>query len=1083
MSQKKKSGKQVIEKQVALMADSFDFCFWSYNCKQKKITAAAAICELIPNFNLQKEAGESPNPIVRFIHPDDRPQVDEAFKNIVVRESTEKVGCRVVLPDNRRYFVILHLKSRRNPRGEIEFVDCILNHFPGRDIKDKSVLTSENVFLQMAEFSPDIIFVHSMGRVVYINKTGMRLLKGNSADDFLGRDVRDLIHPDYANKIKERIRKVRELKEPMPFMKEKILCLDGTAIDVEVSSSPLIFMGEDAIQVVGRDITQMRRIDRIRNANFKISEAVHTTTDLGDMLGKIHGILGEVINAANFCVALYDKKNDRYSIPYCANDYEGCSYDDIIQQKNPVDYVRRTGKPLLADRMMYRELVAKGIISVSKHEPLVWLGLPITINEQFTGVISMQSYDDAGCCTPEDLEILTVISDKIALAIGRKNSEKALQLNERLLRQVIDLIPFMVFAKDREGRYVFCNQVGAEMLGTTPREIVGKTIKEIIPWRPEYEQYLLEEKEVIETGQAKIIPDDMLVYINGVAHYLQVSMYPVNLSGYDDICLLAIAIDMTKHKEAEKQLRNSENLYRTTLDAMGDYIHVVDRELNVTLANEAFIDWLQQLAIDKAPVGKNIRVLFPFLEDKVYAEYEEVFTKGKLLLTEEINEVDGRIIYTETRKKPIFDGDKVKLVMTVIRDTTREKEEHRALVENEARLKLTLESTSDGLWEWWVRTGKGYFSSRFYTMLGYEPDEFEPNHENWVNLIHPDDRESALALVTEIIQKKVNTFHIEFRLRTKDGGWKWIYSRGKFVEWDEDGAPVRMVGTHIDITELKETEKALKERESLISSVFRAAPTGIGMVINRVIMKVNDRFCEMLGYSSEELTGKSARILYESDEEFERIGRDKYARIAREGIGTVETRFVRKDGRVIDILLSSTPIDPNNLSVGVTFTALNITESKLAEKALHSALRKMEEDQHSLTEKNVALREVLNQIENEKRQIQLQIQANVDKILLPMIANIQNRIGTEEIQYFEVLKNTLMDITSPFVNKLNSLYSKLTPREIEICNMIKSGMTSKEIALTLKISVETVHKTRYNIRRKFGILNEEINLTSFLKTI
>ena len=323
-------------------------------------------------------------------------------------------------------------------------------------------------------------------------------------------------------------------------------------------------------------------------------------------------------------------------------------------------------------------------------------------------------------------------------------------------------------------------------------------------------------------------------------------------------------------------------------------------------------------------------------------------------------------------------------------------------------------------------------------------------------------------------ENKMNTIEYPILLKNKE---KWFEGRGI----PKTNNSILFIAS--DMTERKEAEKVLKERESLISSIFRAAPTGIGLIINRIFMKVNDSFCEMLGYTSDELIGKDARILYESDEEYERVGRVKYEAITRDGIGTIETRFVRMDGRVIDVLLSSTPIDTEDLSVGVTFTALNITEGKLAERALHSALKKMEEDQQTLTEKNVALREVLNQIENEKRQIQLQIQSNVDKILIPMITNIQNRIDSAEKQYVDVLKNTLLDITSPFVNKLNSLYSKLTPREIEICNMIKSGMTSKEIAATLKISVETVHKTRYNIRRKFGILNEEVNLTSFLKTI
>ncbi|MDD3731998.1 MAG: helix-turn-helix transcriptional regulator, partial [candidate division Zixibacteria bacterium] len=143
----------------------------------------------------------------------------------------------------------------------------------------------------------------------------------------------------------------------------------------------------------------------------------------------------------------------------------------------------------------------------------------------------------------------------------------------------------------------------------------------------------------------------------------------------------------------------------------------------------------------------------------------------------------------------------------------------------------------------------------------------------------------------------------------------------------------------------------------------------------------------------------------------------------------------------------------------------------------------MEEDQRALSEKNVTLREVLSQIENEKKEIQEQIQANVNKVLLPMLINFKNHLSKEGQEYLQLFRKNLQDITSPFVNKLDMLYSKLTPREIEVCNMIKNGMLSKDIATTLRVSIETIHKTRYNIRKKLNILHEDINLTSFLKTL
>lgn len=127
-------------------------------------------------------------------------------------------------------------------------------------------------------------------------------------------------------------------------------------------------------------------------------------------------------------------------------------------------------------------------------------------------------------------------------------------------------------------------------------------------------------------------------------------------------------------------------------------------------------------------------------------------------------------------------------------------------------------------------------------------------------------------------------------------------------------------------------ENALRRNQEKIRSIFLAAPTGIGVVVERVIVEANDRLCEMTGYAREELLGRKARMLYPSDEDYEWVGHEKYRQITEKGTGTVETRWKRKDGTLMHILLSSTPLDPANLSQGVTFTALDITRRKSVEE-------------------------------------------------------------------------------------------------------------------------------------------------------
>jgi two-component system cell cycle sensor histidine kinase/response regulator CckA len=146
-----------------------------------------------------------------------------------------------------------------------------------------------------------------------------------------------------------------------------------------------------------------------------------------------------------------------------------------------------------------------------------------------------------------------------------------------------------------------------------------------------------------------------------------------------------------------------------------------------------------------------------------------------------------------------------------------------------------------------------------------------------------------------------------------------------------------------EIAERRRTEEALEKSEATLRSIFRAAPVGIGLVVDRVMGWTNDTFQKMVKYSGEELAGKSARMLYESDEEFERVGWVKHAEITDHGASTLETRLRRKDGQLFDVLVSSIPIDPTDHSAGTTFTAMDITDRKRAEKERERLLAQIQE--------------------------------------------------------------------------------------------------------------------------------------------
>ena len=139
-------------------------------------------------------------------------------------------------------------------------------------------------------------------------------------------------------------------------------------------------------------------------------------------------------------------------------------------------------------------------------------------------------------------------------------------------------------------------------------------------------------------------------------------------------------------------------------------------------------------------------------------------------------------------------------------------------------------------------------------------------------------------------------------------------------------------------------------------------------------------------------------------------------------------------------------------------------------------------EREALHETNIALRTVLAHIEEEKRGVIDGIQANVEKILMPIVHGLMLATPEPQRKYIELLRENLENIASPFVRRLAARYESLTPTEIRICNMIRSGMLTKEIAQVRNVSPATISRHREHIRRKLGIANEQVNLTTFLQS-
>lgn len=163
----------------------------------------------------------------------------------------------------------------------------------------------------------------------------------------------------------------------------------------------------------------------------------------------------------------------------------------------------------------------------------------------------------------------------------------------------------------------------------------------------------------------------------------------------------------------------------------------------------------------------------------------------------------------------------------------------------------------------------------------------------------------------------------------------------------------------------------------------------------------------------------------------------------------------------------------------------SIIEQKETNKDIKESAIRLEQQKKELEEKNIALKEILAQIEMEKKDIKEQIIINIDHLIMPTLMKLKDSTSNNDHlqRYVSILQKNLEEITASFTKRIIDNRIRLSVREMEICNMIKSGLTSKEIASLFSLSVLTVERHRHNIRKKFGIANEKINLTTYLQNM
>ncbi len=313
-------------------------------------------------------------------------------------------------------------------------------------------------------------------------------------------------------------------------------------------------------------------------------------------------------------------------------------------------------------------------------------------------------------------------------------------------------------------------------------------------------------------------------------------------------------------------------------------------------------------------------------------------------------------------------------VQMILRDVTDRRVAETELRESEERLTLAFAGAQEGVWDWNLETNAVVYSPRWKQMLGHANDEIEPHVSAWERLVHPDDRRRADE-ANESVAMGERTYEAEFRLRHKDGHYVHVLSRGYPVRREPGGPVCRIVGTHLDLTERKRAEAALRESEERLTLAFAGAQEGVwdwNLETGAVVYSA--RWKEMLGYSEEEIEPHVSaweHLLHPDDTPRALEASERVARGGQSYEG--EFRLRHKGGHYVHVLSRGFPVrrEPGGPVVRIVGTHFDLTERKRTEEMLRRAHEDLEvrvrERTAELAHANESLRAEMTERERAER--------------------------------------------------------------------------------------------------------------------
>ncbi len=346
------------------------------------------------------------------------------------------------------------------------------------------------------------------------------------------------------------------------------------------------------------------------------------------------------------------------------------------------------------------------------------------------------------------------------------------------------------------------------------------------------------------------------------------------------------------------RLQTPEELMLSMLESIGDGFLLINAELQFVYLNKN-AEAILGLSREEA-VGRLIWDVFPEALGTSLEQDVRCACGGKVRDFEILYEPWGR--WFHNRFFPLKGGG----LCVHFQDITARKTTEESLRKSEERFDLAVKAAREGVWDWNVETGEVWYSPRYKEMLGYREDEIEHHADAWLRLLHPEDREPSLQIVDAAL-KGERDYEIEFRLRHKEGHYLRILSRGYPVRRPSDGKIIRIVGTHLDVSDLRKAQSSLteiqKENERLADFIRNSSqPFGLGKPDGSLSL-CNEAFEQLVGYSKEELE----QVDWNKDltpPEWRELEKNKLAELHRTGQPVrYEKEYIRKDGRRVPVEL------------------------------------------------------------------------------------------------------------------------------------------------------------------------------------